>query len=224
MTDQADVAAILIDAGADVNLANDYSTPPLHRSISNGSHKMTQLLVSASAMLEAWDGNGDQPLELALINNRPEAIWLLLDFGVLLSPARVARGVTLAPGLPKGHRNAAAVVLAESFERQVAGWTLPVHSLYPRLSRATVLMLIAVWARMAQKAAAACGDDNKLCLHMPFELWLMVLERLTGAALVEMGASSQAALRSSSLADTTSTDGEDDDGPDSISDDDSHRC
>ena len=77
-----EVVKILIDAGADVNIKDDYtSTAPLHTSASNGYTKVTQLLLENGAEVDIKGSEGETPLAQAAISGHTEDAKLLIEYG-----------------------------------------------------------------------------------------------------------------------------------------------
>jgi hypothetical protein len=67
-----DIAQVLIDRGAEVDVLDPDDLTPLHNAAWNGNLDMAKLLLDAGANLHASTYDGDTPLSLAKQNNRNE--------------------------------------------------------------------------------------------------------------------------------------------------------
>ncbi|MCE5229417.1 ankyrin repeat domain-containing protein [bacterium] len=82
MDGQTNIARRLIEAGADVNCANQFGVTPLHLAASNGHNAMIELLAKSGANVNARSSKGVTPLEVAERRpDRPETIALLKSLG-----------------------------------------------------------------------------------------------------------------------------------------------
>jgi len=68
----------LIEAGADVNVADVYGSTPLHAAARAGSAAKIEALIAAGANLEARDRYGHAPLHVACSCDQPEAVRILV--------------------------------------------------------------------------------------------------------------------------------------------------
>jgi hypothetical protein len=75
---QVEVAARLIELGADVNKPG---WTPLHYAASGGHPAMIQLLLDQDAYIDAESPNGSTPLMMAAMYGTPSAVKLLLESG-----------------------------------------------------------------------------------------------------------------------------------------------
>ena len=73
--------ALLIDRGADPNLANKYGATAAHKACQFGHVKCLQLLKSRSADLSRKNVDGLTPLDWARIFKQPECVDLLIASG-----------------------------------------------------------------------------------------------------------------------------------------------
>jgi hypothetical protein len=67
-----DIAKLLIDRGAEIDVLDRKDFTPLHNSAWNGNLEMTKLLLDAGADIEASTYDGDTPLSLAQNNDQPQ--------------------------------------------------------------------------------------------------------------------------------------------------------
>jgi ankyrin repeat protein len=74
------VAAMLVDAGADVNALDDQHCTPCHYAAQNDSLDMLRLLLAAGASIAARDGHAT-PLHCAVIRGKVNAARLLISAG-----------------------------------------------------------------------------------------------------------------------------------------------
>ena len=67
-----DIARLLIDRGAEIDVLDRKDFTPLHNATWNGNLEMTKLLLDAGAEIEASTYDGDTPLTLAQNNNQAQ--------------------------------------------------------------------------------------------------------------------------------------------------------
>ena len=107
--DDAETAALLVKAGANVNAANRYGVPPLALACTNGNAAVVRLLLEAGADANATMKGGETVLMMAARSGSVEAVKALLVRGAK-HDARERRGQTaLMWAAAEGH---AAVVRA----------------------------------------------------------------------------------------------------------------
>ena len=80
--DDADTAAVLLKAGANVNAVNRYGISPLVQACKNGNAGMVKLLLDAGADVNATLKGGETTLMLAARSGDAEAVTMLLVRGV----------------------------------------------------------------------------------------------------------------------------------------------
>jgi len=80
-----DIAAYLIESGADVNLTHGGNVTPLYFACSCGNVEMARLLISHGADLNIKDELGDSPLKMAAIGNHLDIVDLLIASGADVS-------------------------------------------------------------------------------------------------------------------------------------------
>jgi ankyrin repeat protein len=80
--DDAETAAVLVKAGANVNAVNRYGVSPLVQACKNGNAGMVKLLLDAGADVNATLKGGETTLMLAARSGDPEAVAMLLVRGV----------------------------------------------------------------------------------------------------------------------------------------------
>ncbi len=76
-----DIARILIDAGANLDLQDDNGETPLHWAARHNKMKFTQFLLDMGANPDIQDKKGWTPLHLALWNNRLKIARMLIGAG-----------------------------------------------------------------------------------------------------------------------------------------------
>lgn len=76
-----DMAKILIERGADVNLKNRDEQIPLHWAAWNNRENLVQMLIEKGAKINAIDKEGNSPLHFAVQNNALDTARLLLALG-----------------------------------------------------------------------------------------------------------------------------------------------
>ncbi|KAK1998137.1 ankyrin [Colletotrichum falcatum] len=89
----SDIAEVLIEAGADVDLPGSQGNFPLQAAAAAGDQRTTKLLLSRGANYEAVGIGGFLPVHMAAHENRVEVLRLLLKAGSLIDPA-TERGET----------------------------------------------------------------------------------------------------------------------------------
>jgi ankyrin repeat protein len=72
---------ILINAGADVNLANDEGTTPLMEAVAIRNKELIALLLRAKAKIDQADNDGKTPLMVAVYRGYEDIVALLLESG-----------------------------------------------------------------------------------------------------------------------------------------------
>ena len=112
LKDDAAIAAILLDAGADKEAAIERTgMRPLHVAASYDRPSVAALLLDRGAMVDAKEASGQTPLLLVSKTGGADVARLLLDHGADVDARRRSSGVSLAlrrsPGR-HGHGGAAA--------------------------------------------------------------------------------------------------------------------
>lgn len=87
-------AKIMIDAGADVNAANEKGEIPLHHAAVRGYNPLVQYLVDKGAELDARTKNGRTPLQFAFIDSRAGAFYEHPETVALLRKLYEERGLS----------------------------------------------------------------------------------------------------------------------------------
>ncbi len=88
----AEVARLLITAGANLEARNDVGTP-LHVAVSYGQMEVVRLLIEAGASVNAQDQTGRTPLHEAVSIGKADIVSLVLERGAHVN-ARTDRGTT----------------------------------------------------------------------------------------------------------------------------------
>ncbi|WP_342189704.1 ankyrin repeat domain-containing protein [Spiroplasma endosymbiont of Dilophus febrilis] len=76
-----EIAELLIDNGADVNLQDENDATPLYYAISTNNKEMVQLLINKGANIKNITKNGLTPLYYAIILDNKEMVQLLIEKG-----------------------------------------------------------------------------------------------------------------------------------------------
>jgi ankyrin repeat protein len=144
----------LIQRGWDPNALDDDGSPALFRAIRAGRTAAAQVLIQCGSAVDTEDRRCDTPLKLAVLNDQPEIVAMLLAAGA--DPGRRWRhGLTaLHVAALAGRRN-----VAEELTRR-----LPVD--IPDCRRRTALML-AAWqghASLVAMLVTAGADREARCL------------------------------------------------------------
>lgn len=84
---ELDVAAFLLDEGADANMEDYYYWTALHRAAANGHLQMAKLLLQAGAGLEKRSAFLYTPLHLAIKNKHPDLARFLMESGADVNAA-----------------------------------------------------------------------------------------------------------------------------------------
>ena len=92
--DDAEMAAMLIQAGADVNAANEAGASPLWLASSNGSSEMVEKLLKAGANPNVALHLGETPLQAAAGAGSTDVVKLLLAAGADVNARETQRGQT----------------------------------------------------------------------------------------------------------------------------------
>lgn len=80
-TKRFDIAQLLLDKGADINVKNPLGLTPLHYAVYHATPKEVELLIKRGADVNARDNEGKTPLALAKGYDRDEVVKLLRDHG-----------------------------------------------------------------------------------------------------------------------------------------------
>jgi hypothetical protein len=75
------VCKVLLDAGADVQHANNYSNTPLHKAAANGFHRNVELLVRGGALVNWPNVDGATPLHFAAFGGHLRTCMVLMESG-----------------------------------------------------------------------------------------------------------------------------------------------
>ena len=132
----AETASLLIRAGADVNLANDYGVTPLSLACTKGNAALVRMLLDAAANPNAARTTGETPLMTCARTGNAEAVKLLLDRGADVNAQETHRGQTaLMWAVAQKHPEAAAVLMARGADvnavsRMPDGFTPPQYLTY----------------------------------------------------------------------------------------------
>ncbi len=86
-----DIAMLLIDRGAEIDVLDRKDFTPLHNAAWNGNLEMVQLLLEAGADIEASTYDGDTPLKLAQNNDQAKVAEFILE--KLAAPSTVTAKV-----------------------------------------------------------------------------------------------------------------------------------
>ena len=76
-----EIAELLIDEGADVNVKIDEGWTPIHEAANGGNKEITGFLISEGADVNAIDAAGQTPLDVAILTNHTEAADILRKHG-----------------------------------------------------------------------------------------------------------------------------------------------
>ena len=84
--DSTEVLCMLISAGTDVNIKNNFGETPLHWAAYYGNNKkITQLLIDAKANVNIKSHQGNTPLYWAVLHNKIDVVQLLINAGADLN-------------------------------------------------------------------------------------------------------------------------------------------
>ena len=81
MYGRTEIARLLIDAKADLNVQNEWGYTPLHYAAEYGRLEIVQMLIDAGADVNAHDNGDRTPLHRAARRGRVEIASMLLDAG-----------------------------------------------------------------------------------------------------------------------------------------------
>ena len=113
--DDEQLAALLINNGAQVNVQNNAGTTPLHFAVIRNNEKMTALLIRNGANINIQNNDGDTPLHLAIQNSYMPIIRLLLSQGADIS--KLNKYSQTAVDTARTEMRPAIVQLIENYER-----------------------------------------------------------------------------------------------------------
>ena len=171
-------AVLLIEAGADVNSANDLGVRPLWLASVNGSAPMARVLLEAGADPNAAPENGETPLMHASRSGSADAVELLLLHGAEVNARTpLEQQTALMWALAEKHAEVSRTLIehgAEVSARSRFGFT-------PLLFAARTGDLEGARALLAAGVDAdetASGGESALVVatvrgHVPFALWLL---------------------------------------------------
>jgi ankyrin repeat protein len=98
-----DIAALLIDKGADVNAKNNVAQTPLHIACQKGNKEIAELLIDKGADINSRLRNGLTPLHLAARGNHKDIVELLIAKGADLNVKNNAGRTPLRIAMNQGH-------------------------------------------------------------------------------------------------------------------------
>ena len=87
-----DVARLLVERGAEVNVGDESGYTPLHAAAASGSAEVARLLLERGADVSARDGRGFTPLHWASALCNVRVARLLLERGRIRTLARAREG------------------------------------------------------------------------------------------------------------------------------------
>ena len=153
--DSSDIVSLLLDAGADVNLANDRGWTPLHQACYSNRPRLVTALLAAGAAEDAMaHGDGGTPLAAALFWGHREASEAVAVAGVVPANLRIAAGLGDLPLLMgcfdvEGRLTREAIA-HRAFYRPHSGFP----DWHPSDDRQEVLDEALVWAAKSGRVAA----------------------------------------------------------------------
>ena len=93
----------LLDAGANINQADNDSYPPLHEAARHGHAEVVRLLLAAGAQVNQASTYGPTPLGVAACNGHAEVVRLLLAEGAQVNQADGIGGTPLQVAIRHNH-------------------------------------------------------------------------------------------------------------------------
>jgi ankyrin repeat protein len=114
------VVRLLLDQGADVEVADSDEETPLHLASSNGQLDMVQLLLDQGANIAAADDAGWTPLHQASRNGHLEVVQLLLDQGANVTAADYDGWTPLHLASENGHLEVVRLLLKQGADIEAA--------------------------------------------------------------------------------------------------------
>jgi ankyrin repeat protein len=90
----AETAALLLDAGADANLANEFRMTPLSQACTNGSAAFVRLLLKSGANPNTPIDTGETPLMTCAKTGTVDAVRLLVEYGAQVNAKEPAQNQT----------------------------------------------------------------------------------------------------------------------------------
>lgn len=90
-----DIAKMLVNHGADVNVRDNNGDVPLHIAITDNRNDSIKLLLSRSSIVNASNNKGELPIHLAVRIRNTHAIKLLLQHGASLLDETVSHDIVL---------------------------------------------------------------------------------------------------------------------------------
>jgi ankyrin repeat protein len=124
--DNLDSARLLIEAGADVRLANRYGVTPLSLACTNGSGPMVELLLDAGADPNAILRGGETALMTSSRTGKPGAVRALLDRGATVDATEHRGQTALMWASAEGHAEVVRLLIdagADPLARLPSGFT-----------------------------------------------------------------------------------------------------
>jgi uncharacterized protein len=125
--DDLDVADLLIGAGANANMANEYGVTPVWEACNNASAAMVEKVLKAGANPNAMLRAGETSLMRCARTGNPDAVKLLLVRGADINAKEPTRGQTaLMWALEESHPAVAAILIeggADVHAKSKAGFT-----------------------------------------------------------------------------------------------------
>ena len=108
---QLEAAALLLDLGAKIDLANEFGTTPLHCAVCNKHLPVVRLLVERGAKLSACAYYDGLPLSLATVRNAPEIVEYLIERGADVNALAKWEDTALAAAVLHRHLDVARILI-----------------------------------------------------------------------------------------------------------------
>ena len=106
LSGEVKIVQLLLNSGADPNVANCHGATPLHETAINGNIEIAELLIKKGSIIDSTNHRGATPLCCAIACDNPEVVKLLLQQGANLhhtlkdgfTPFHITASLNITPG------------------------------------------------------------------------------------------------------------------------------
>ena len=121
-----DITKLILENGADSNLANNESITPLHAVSENGNKEIAEMLLGASADINATNKNVETPLMYSITEKRTTMVKFLVERGADISIKDNQEHKAIDYATANGLRDIISILTSDIIETNITGDT-PLH-------------------------------------------------------------------------------------------------
>lgn len=166
-----EIAILLVNAGADVNVTNNKNQTPLYWAIRKGFHNITAFLIDNRADVNTTDDNGDTPLHWAIEKYDERLVNHLLEKGADADKANKVGETPLFCAAAKGHDRVATLLIknkARVNKKNRKGAT-PLCVAVSNGCKCVVRVLLNAGAKITDRAINDAKPRDRVDIHFMLE-------------------------------------------------------